>query len=111
MPNRDQSLREGAIIASEWHGPREEGGYYWQALEAVAKHYKIDLDAPVRDIPQDKLDLILYGTGSEKSRSITATRMVAPPPGSFHLKGWWATCSAALTRPARRLYASASPNS
>ncbi len=66
IPNRDQSLREGAIIASEWHGPREEGGYYWQALEAVAKHYKIDLDAPVRSIPQEKLDLILYGTGSER---------------------------------------------
>src|SRR4030066_234327 len=63
IPDRDVSLNEGAIIASEWRGPREEGGYYWQAMEAVAKHYRNDLAAPLRSIPQEKLDLILYGTG------------------------------------------------
>ncbi|MEW5869731.1 MAG: excinuclease ABC subunit UvrA [Chloroflexota bacterium] len=66
IPDRDVSLREGAIVASEWHGPREEGGFYWQALEAVAKHYKIDLDAPVRTLSPEQLNLVLYGTGEEK---------------------------------------------
>ncbi|MCF6277835.1 MAG: hypothetical protein L3J16_03695, partial [Anaerolineales bacterium] len=28
--NPQLSLNEGAIGASEWGGPREEGGYYWQ---------------------------------------------------------------------------------
>jgi excinuclease ABC subunit A len=62
IPDRDISLNDGAIIASEWRGPREEGGYYWQTLEAVAHAYHISLDAPVKQIPPEKLDLILYGT-------------------------------------------------
>ncbi len=66
IPDRDLSLNEGAIVASEWRGPREEGGYYWQALEAAARHYKIDLNAPVKNLPSEKLDLILYGTHGEE---------------------------------------------
>ena len=66
IPNRDLSLNEGAIVASEWRGPREEGGYYWQALEAVARHYHINLDDPVRKIPPEKLDVILYGTKGQE---------------------------------------------
>ena len=62
IPDRDVSLNEGAIIASEWRGPREEGGYYWQALEAVARQYHIDLDMPVNKLSPEKLDLVLYGT-------------------------------------------------
>jgi excinuclease ABC subunit A len=66
IPDRDLSLNEGAIIVSEWRGPREEGGYYWQALDAVAKHYRIDLNAPVRTLTPEKLDLVLYGTKGEE---------------------------------------------
>jgi excinuclease ABC subunit A len=63
IPDPDLSLNDGAVVASEWHGPREEGsGYYWQTLEAVADHYHIDLDAPVRSLSKEQLDYILYGT-------------------------------------------------
>jgi excinuclease ABC subunit A len=63
IPDSDLSLNDGAIVASEWHGPREEGsGYYWQTLEAVADHYHIDLDAPVRSLSKEQLNYILYGT-------------------------------------------------
>ncbi len=62
IPDKDRSLRDGAIIALEWNGPREQGGYYWQMVEAVARTYHVDLDAPVSSLPQDKLDLVLYGT-------------------------------------------------
>lgn len=68
IPNRDLSFNEGAVYASEWRGPREEGGYYWQALDAVAKHYHIDLDKPVREISPEKLDILLYGTRGEEVR-------------------------------------------
>ena len=34
-------------------------------VEAVAKKFHIDLDAPVRTIPPEKLDKILYGTNGE----------------------------------------------
>ena len=69
IPDCDISLEEGAIIASEWRGPREEGGgYYWQALEAAARHFGIDLSKPVRELSQDQLDIILYGT---KGKEVT----------------------------------------
>ena len=66
IPNRDMSLNEGAIVMPEWSGPREEGGYYWQALEAVAHHYHIELDAPVRSLPVEKLDVVMHGTRGEE---------------------------------------------
>ncbi len=68
IPDPDCSLNEGAIAISEWSGPREEGGYYWQMLEAVAREYHIDLDAPVRNLPPEKLNIILYGT---QGRTVT----------------------------------------
>jgi excinuclease ABC subunit A len=66
IPNPDLSLNEGAIVMPEWSGPREEGGYYWQALEAVARHFHIDLDAPVRSLSQEKLDIVMHGTRGEE---------------------------------------------
>jgi excinuclease ABC subunit A len=65
IPDRERPLNEGAILAMEWNGPREEGGYYWQMVEAVARKFHIDLDAPVKTIPPEKLDKILYGTSGE----------------------------------------------
>ncbi|MEJ5203581.1 MAG: excinuclease ABC subunit UvrA, partial [Anaerolineales bacterium] len=70
IPDPERSLCEGAIAALEWNGPREQGGYYWQMIEAVAKFYHIDLTAPVSTIPKEKLDKILYGT---KSQEVTVT--------------------------------------
>ena len=62
IPDPELALNEGAIVISEWSGPREEGGYYWQLLQAVADEYDIDLGAPVKSLPLKKLDLVLYGT-------------------------------------------------
>jgi len=68
IPDKERSLNDGAILALEWNGPRDQGGYYWQMVEAVAARYHIDLDAPVHTIPKEKLDKILYGTGGEEVR-------------------------------------------
>jgi excinuclease ABC subunit A len=68
VPDRERSLSEGAIVAMEWASGRErdQGGYYWQMLEATAKAYQIDLDAPVKDLPPEKLKIVLYGTGGKE---------------------------------------------
>lgn len=66
IPDPDKSLNQGAIAISEWNGPREEGGYYWQALEAVAREYGIDLDTPVNSLNQKQLNSVLYGTGGKQ---------------------------------------------
>jgi excinuclease ABC subunit A len=66
IPDADRTLNEGAIASMEWSGPKEEGGYYWQGLEAAAKAYRIDLDTPVRELTQDQLKIVLYGTGDRQ---------------------------------------------
>jgi excinuclease ABC subunit A len=66
IPDPDLSLNGGAISTPEWSGPREEGGYYWQTLEAAAHEFHINLNAPVRSIPPEKLDIILYGTNGKE---------------------------------------------
>ncbi len=66
IPDRDRSLMDGAIASMEWSGPKEEGGYYWQTLEAAARAYRIDLNKPVKDLTEEQLNIILYGTGSRQ---------------------------------------------
>ncbi|MEJ5222932.1 MAG: excinuclease ABC subunit UvrA [Anaerolineales bacterium] len=62
----DKSLEDGAIIAMEWTTTKEDGGYYWQILNAVAQHFNISLTKPFRDLPDEHKDLVLYGTRGQR---------------------------------------------
>ena len=42
--------------------------YYPQLLKAVCKHYKIPMNVPVEELPNEQMDKILYGSGEEKIR-------------------------------------------
>lgn len=53
------SIRQGAIRPYRFSSL---DGYYMSKLMQVASHYKIPTDRPVRDIPEDKVSIILYGT-------------------------------------------------
>ncbi|MGD8403189.1 MAG: excinuclease ABC subunit UvrA [Anaerolineales bacterium] len=66
IPDKERTLNEGAIASMEWSGPKEEGGYYWQALEGAARVYKIDLDKPVEELTEKQLDVILYGSNGKE---------------------------------------------
>ncbi len=66
IPDREISLNDGAIVALEWNDAREQGKYYWQMLKAVAKAYNVNLDMPVKDLPEEKLNIVLYGTKGEE---------------------------------------------
>ena len=66
IPDSERSLNEGAIASMEWSGPKEEGGYYWQALEGAARTYKIDLDKPVNELTKQQLDIVLYGSNGKE---------------------------------------------
>ncbi|NLG72803.1 MAG: excinuclease ABC subunit UvrA [Chloroflexi bacterium] len=68
IPDRSLSLSEGAIQINGWQNPRDEGGYYWQTLEAAAREYRINLDAPVETLTKEQLDIVLYGT---RGREVT----------------------------------------
>ncbi|QDP41253.1 excinuclease ABC subunit UvrA [Radiobacillus deserti] len=62
IPDWDATLREGAIVA--WEPTSSQ--YYPKLLESVCTHYGIDMDIPVKNIPKDQMDKILYGSGKDK---------------------------------------------
>ncbi|MED1111881.1 excinuclease ABC subunit UvrA [Bacillus paramycoides] len=62
IPNWDLSLNEHAI--APWEPTSSQ--YYPQLLKSVCNHYGIDMDMPVKDIPKDLFDKVLYGSGEEK---------------------------------------------
>ncbi|PEM31205.1 excinuclease ABC subunit A [Bacillus wiedmannii] len=62
IPNWDLSLNEHAI--APWEPTSSQ--YYPQLLQSVCNHYGVDIDMPVKDIPKDLFDKVLYGSGEEK---------------------------------------------
>ena len=66
IPDKELSFNDGAIVAMEWNDSREQGKYYWQMLSAAAKAYHVDLDVPVGELPEEKLNVILFGTGGKE---------------------------------------------
>ncbi len=62
IPNTDLSLRQHAI--APWEPTSSQ--YYPQLLEAVCTHYGIDMDVPVKEIPEHLLEKVLYGSNGEK---------------------------------------------
>lgn len=64
IKNRDLTIKEGAIRASGWS--YEEGGIAQMYFDGLSKAYGLPLDIPVKDIPQEKLDILFYGTKGEK---------------------------------------------
>ncbi|MCI9169522.1 MAG: excinuclease ABC subunit UvrA [Lawsonibacter sp.] len=65
IPNKDLSIIEGAITASGWNNIKSDG-ISRMYFDALSKKYKFKLNTPVKDLPQEVMDVILYGTGGEK---------------------------------------------
>ena len=64
IPNKNLSIREGAIHASGWY--YYEGGIATNYYEALAKEYEFSLDVPVKDLPKEVIDVLLYGSKGKK---------------------------------------------
>jgi excinuclease ABC subunit A len=60
-PDDRLSLAEGAI--APWAD--SSGQYYMQTLESIAKHFKVKMSTPWRDLPKKVRDTILQGSGGE----------------------------------------------
>ena len=65
IPNKDLSILEGAITASGWNNIKGDG-ISRMYFDALAKQYKFKLTTPVKELPPEVLDVILYGTRGEK---------------------------------------------
>lgn len=59
IPNRNLSVHEGAIVTLNLD---DDNSIYSTQIHTLAKYYDIDLDMPIKEMPKEKLDLILYGS-------------------------------------------------
>ena len=65
IPDKNKSIFEGAIQASGWQSARTDS-IFRMYFEALAQKYHFSLTVPVKELPRDVMDIILYGTKGEK---------------------------------------------
>ena len=76
VPDRTKSITDGAIVP--WS--RSLGGgkypsmnpYYLQQLERVLRKYKVKMLTPIEDMPDEVVDVVLYGTDKEQAFAYTS---------------------------------------
>ncbi len=61
VPNHDLSLRDGAVVPWGEKNPV----HFLPFLEALVKHYRIDIRKPFKKLPVNVQNAILYGSGGE----------------------------------------------
>ncbi len=60
------SVLEGAFSVSGWRAPDKEGSMANATFRGLAKKYNFSLNTPVKNLPQEIVDIILYGTKGEE---------------------------------------------
>ncbi len=78
IPDRNKSIKDGGIKGGGWamEGSTIAAMYF----DALARRYKFSLSTPIRDLPDDVVDKILYGTGDE---SLTLHRQSVYGSGTY----------------------------
>ena len=67
IPDRSKSFNEGAIRVSGWN-TNEAGSMAACYLRGLADAYDFSLDAPVSELSEDVMNVVLYGTRGQKIR-------------------------------------------
>ena len=57
IPDKSKSILDGGIV-----GYSLDGNINWAQINALAKHYNIDLSKPISKLSKSELDIILYGS-------------------------------------------------
>ncbi|MHB8772258.1 MAG: excinuclease ABC subunit UvrA [Syntrophales bacterium] len=64
VPDGGLSIREGAIMP--WAG--RHSLHYFQTIDALADHYKFDINTPFQKLPAAIREVLLHGSGDEQVR-------------------------------------------
>jgi excinuclease ABC subunit A len=62
VPNRNLSLREGAL--KPWG--RRNTFYFHQMISSLSRHYSFDINTPFKELPAPVQEALLYGSGDEE---------------------------------------------
>lgn len=61
-----KSLNDGAVSAIGWGNADNSESVSYMYFTALAKRYNFSLDTPVCDLPEEVIEILLYGTKGEK---------------------------------------------
>ena len=67
IPNKNLSIRDGAINVDEWSLKNDKARLYFKLLSEI---YDFSLDSPIKDLDNDIINVILYGN-KDKTLKIT----------------------------------------
>jgi excinuclease ABC subunit A len=76
IPDRTKSISDGAIVP--WSRSLGSGKYpsmnpyYLQQLERVLRKYKVKMSTPIEEMPDEVVDVVLYGTDKEQAFAYTS---------------------------------------
>jgi excinuclease ABC subunit A len=101
IPDRNKSIKEGGIAPLG----EERDAHMYRHVEQLAKKNKINLDKPIRDVPENKLNILLYGSENGTTNDIEdfgEALSQNPYEGEFEgiipmLKRWFAGSSSTET--------------
>ena len=82
VSDKTKTLREGAMTVSGWN--LDTGKMTQLYFGALAKKYGFDLDTPVKDLPKDIYQMLLYGNNGEEIKVEYQTRTMS---GSY-MSAW-----------------------
>lgn len=72
IPDKSLSLSQGAIKAAGWSAD-DSGSIATMYYKGIAKEFGFTMDTPVRDLPPEGLQALLYGTGGKKIKFTRTT--------------------------------------
>lgn len=78
IPDSSKSIRQGGLKGSGW--AMEGSSIATMYLEGLAKNYNFSLDTPLCDLPDNIIDILLYGT---KGETFKVTRKKEYGSGSY----------------------------
>lgn len=79
IPNKNLSINQGAILASGWSNA-DSGTIAQMYYSALAEEYGFSLETPIKDLTEEQLNALLYGTNGKK---IKMTRVNAYGSGTY----------------------------
>jgi len=64
-PDRVVSSTHVSLAGGAVRGWDRRNAYYFQIIQALARHYDFDVDTPFEDLPKKVRDIVLFGSGEE----------------------------------------------
>ncbi len=72
IKNPEWSIRQGAMMVTGWN--LDSGKMAEMNFNSLARHYGFSLDTPVKDLPKEIVDILLYGNNGERIKMEYNTR-------------------------------------